>query len=69
MDWKQFEEILLSLLKAIVDIYKIYDPDADYISMCYIKDAEGDYFHADNGNDHSRGKKVDVYFRDRGGKK
>lgn len=67
MDRKQFEAILLNLMKAIVDIYKVYDPDADYISMCYIKDDEGDYIHADNGNNAK--KKVDLYFRDRGVKK
>jgi hypothetical protein len=48
MNRKTAEKLIAKLLHAIVEIYLTFDPDATYLSLCFIKDAEGSYISFDN---------------------
>ena len=41
MNRKQTEKMIAGLMRQIVNLYHIYDPDGDYLSLAYLRNEDG----------------------------
>ena len=48
MNRNQAEKLIIGLMKQIVEIYHLYDPDGDYLSLSYLKKGDESYVNVDN---------------------
>ena len=63
MNRKQTEKLIAGLLKQIVAVYRLYDPDAEYLSLTYFHNPGNTEYIAFNNCPHKVKNQIEYHER------